>query len=240
MNNRKFARLSAAQKRKKLAYVLQYNESDADLRHRSCARQYRLLTERKSTMCLRRTQPNYQIPMPAPLPETEADLLRRAFGLIQRRIGEYLAGSYPDARWVWECPNPQARIAEGDPLYIRLNHAGGYRRAEVLITQLQFKGLRYDAISEPVSPPPEEPPEEPGETDYSYLAYEWVAAHAMELDARANEAAARGETEFIIPADELPDPASWQAVCEELMRNGFNEAVVTETGITTKIEVKGN
>ena len=191
-------------------------------------------------MSLRKTQPNYQIPMPAPLPETEADLLRRAFGLIQRRIGEHLAGAYPEARWIWECPNPRARIAEGDTVHIRLNHAGGYRRAEVLTTRLQFKGLRYDAISEPVSPPPEEPHEEPGETDYSYLAYEWVAAHAMELDARANGAAGCGETELIIPADELPDSAGWQAVCEELMRNGFNEAVVTETGITTKIEVKGN
>ena len=186
-------------------------------------------------MCLRRTQPNYQVHMSPPLPETEADLLRRAFGLIQRRIGEHLAGAYPEARWVWECPNPQARIAGGDPVYIRLGRAGGYRRAEVLVTRLQFKGLRFDAVPEPVPPTPEEPPEEPGETDYSYLAYEWVAANAMELDARANEAAGRGETELIIPADELPDPAGWQAVCEELMRNGFNEAVVTETGITTKL-----
>ena len=234
MNNRKFARLTAAQKQKKLAYVLCHNESDADPRRRSSSRQQRLLAERKSTMCLRKTQPNYQIPMPAPLPETEADLLRRAFGLIQRRIGEHLAGAYPEARWIWDCLNPRARIAEGDHVYIRLNHAGGYRRAEVLITRLQFKGLRFDAISEP-APPHEEPPEEPGETDYSYLAYEWVAAHAMELDARANEAAGRGETELIIPADELPDPAGWQAVCEELMRNGFNEAVVTETGIKTKL-----
>ena len=186
-------------------------------------------------MCLRKTQPNYQIPMPAPCPETEADLLRRAFGLIQRRIAEHLAGAYPDARWVWEFPNPQARIAEGDSLYIRLNHAGGYRRAEVLIARLQFKGLRYDAVPEHAPLPPVEPPEEPEDTDYSYLAYEWVEAHAMELDARANEAAARGESELIIPADELPDPASWQAVCDELMRNGFNEAAVTETGIKTKL-----
>jgi hypothetical protein len=235
MNNRKFARLTAAQKQKKLAYVLRHNESDADPRRRSSLRQQRLLAERKSTMCLRRTQPNYQVPMPAPLPETEADLLRRAFGLIQRRIGEHLTGAYPEARWIWECPNPQARIAEGVPGHIRLNHAGGYRRAEVLITRLQFKGLRFDSIPEPTPPPSEEPTEEPGETDYSYLAYEWVAAHAMELDVRANDAAGRGETELFIPADELPDLAGWQAVCEELMRNGFNEAVVTETGIKTKL-----
>jgi len=238
MNNRKFARLSAAQKRKKLAYVLRHNESDAG-RHRSSSRQQRLLAERKTTMCLRKTQPNYQIPMPAPLPETEADLLRRAVGLIQRRITEHLAGAYPEARWIWELPNAQARIAEGDPVHIRLNHAGGYRRAEVLITRLQFKGLKFDSIPEFAPPPPEEPPEEPGETDYSYLAYEWVEAHSMELDNRANDAIGRGETELIIYTDELPAPASWQAICEELMRNGFSEAVITETGITTHL-LKGN
>jgi hypothetical protein len=240
MNNRKFARLTAAQKQKKLAYVLRHNESDADDWRRSSSRQQRLLAERKTTMCLRRTQPNHKIPMPPPLPETEADLLRRASGLIQRRITEHLAGAYPEARWIWALPNAQARIAAGEPVHIVLNRAGGYRKAEVQIVRLQFKGLKFEPVPDFVLPPPDDPPEEPGETDYSYLAYEWMEAHAMELDARANDAAGRGETELIIPADELPDPAGWQAVCEELMRNGFSEAVVTETGIKTKLSEKGN
>ena len=236
MNNRKFARLTDAQKQKKLAYVLRHNESDADLQRRSVIRQRYLLAERMSTMCVRKTNTPYQVPMPPPVPpDNEEDLLRRAFGLIQRRITEHLAVAYPEARWIWETPNAQACIAAGRYPHIILNRAGGYRKAQVQIVQLQFKGLRFEPVPEFVPLPPEEPPEEPGDTDYSYLAYEWVAAHAMELDARANEAAGCGETELVIPADELPDPAGWQAVCEELMRNGFNEAVVTETGITTKL-----
>jgi len=183
-------------------------------------------------MCWHKNQQSsYQIPMPAPPPDTEADILRRAFGLIQRRITEYLAGAYPEARWVWDCPCPRARVADGDVAHIRLSQAGGYRRAEVLIARLQFKGLRFDAAAEPVPPPPTEPED----TDYSYLAYEWVEANLQELNARGNEAADSGEPEMTIAADELPDPASWAAICEELMRNGFSEAVVIESGIITKI-----
>jgi len=182
-------------------------------------------------MFRQKTRVNYQIPMPAPPPETEADILRRAFGLIQRRITEYLAGAYPEARWVWDCPCPQARVADGDAAHIRLNQAGGYRRAEVLISRLQFKGLRFDAANEPAPLPVIEPED----TDYSYLAYEWVEANLAELNERSKETADSGESKMIITADELPEPASWAAVCEELMRNGFSEAVVYESGIKTKI-----
>jgi hypothetical protein len=177
-------------------------------------------------MCRRKPQPTCQPPPPIPRPETEADLLRRAFGLIQRRITEHLAGYYPDARWVWETPNPQAHIAEGEPVHILLNRAGGYQRAEVRIHQLQFRGLKFCTLEQP-----EEPlPPEPDNTDFSFLAYEWVEAHLALL----NECI-EGKTELHLEADELPDPASWPEICAELMRNGFGEAVVTATGITLKI-----
>ena len=186
-------------------------------------------------MCFRKTTVPYQVPMPPPArPDNEADLLRRAFGLIQRRVTEHLAGAYPEARWIWELPNAQARIAAGEPVRIVLNRAGGYRKAEVQIVRLQFKGLKFEPAPDFVPTPPDEPPEEPGETDYSYLAFEWVEANLMELNTRISEAIGSGETELRIAADELPDPAAWQAVCDELIRNGFSEAVVTETGITTK------
>ena len=171
---------------------------------------------------------------PSARPDNEADILRRAFGLIQRRITEYLAGSYPEARWVWETPNAQARIVADEPVHILLGRAGGYRRAEVRIDRLLFKELKFDSLPEPV-PPPEEPPGEPDETDYSLLAFEWVESHVQALNQRGNESIADGETEIHIAADELPDPASWTAICAELKHNGFSEAVVTETGIATKL-----
>ncbi|MCL2299142.1 MAG: hypothetical protein FWC27_03220 [Firmicutes bacterium] len=188
-------------------------------------------------MCFRKQTPIYQVPMPPPQrPDNEADLLRHAFGLIQRRISEHLAGAYPGARWIWESSNAQARIAAGEPVHILLGRTGGYRRAAVQVVQLQFKGLKFDSLPEPMPPPPQEdPPRESGETDYSLLAFEWVESRVQELNQRGNEIIADGETEIRIEADELPDPASWPAICAELKRNGFSEAVVTETGITTKL-----
>jgi len=212
-------------RQRKLAAVLRYGE------------RCRLLRKGSQDMCFRKQTPIYQIPMPPPArPDNEADILRHAFGLIQRRITEYLAGAYPEARWIWELPNAQARIVAGEPVHILLNRAGGYRRAEVQIDKLLFKKLKFDSLPEPIPPPPpEEPSEESGETDYSLLAFEWVESHVQELNQRGNESIADGETDIRIEADELPDPASWTAICAELKRNGFSEAVVTETGITTKL-----
>ena len=196
---------------------------------------YRLLKKGSQDMCFRRQTPIYQVPMPPPArPDNEADILRHAFGLIQRRITEHLAGTYPEARWVWETPNAQARIVAGEPVHILLGRAGGYRRAEVRIDRLLFKGLKFESVPES-QPPPEGPSGEPDETDYSLLAFEWVDSHVQELNQRGNELVGHGETEICIAADELPDPDSWPDICAELMRNGFSEAVVTETGITTKL-----
>jgi hypothetical protein len=230
MNNRKFRLLSAAKKQEKQAAVLRYRRPK----------------ERMENMCWQKQHPNHQIPMPPLSPEYEADLLRRAFGLIQRRITEHLSGSYPEARWVWETPNAQAHIAAGDPVYILLNRAGGFRRAEVRMFQLQFRGLKFDAAEsqEPALTDAKRgaPPQATGGTDFSLLAYEWVEAHLLMLNERGNEAVASGEEEIHIAADELPDPASWEAICAELIRSGFREAAVTETGIITKLpdEKKGN
>lgn len=190
-------------------------------------------------MCFRKQTPITQTPMPAQVPpDNEADLIRRAFGIIQRRITEHLAGYFPDAHWVWSLPNAQARIAAGEPVHIMLNQAGGYRSAEVQIVRLQFKGLKFASL--PASPPQPEQ-EEPAGTDYSYLAFEWVEAHLLELNERLKEAIGCGESELCLSVNELPDPASWQAICDELQRNGFSKTEVTETGITTKIiEEEGN
>ena len=224
LNNQKFKLLSEAKRQQKLAAILRFGA------------QRGLLQKGSQDMCFRRQAPIYQVPMPPPVtPDNEADLIRRAFGLIQRRINEHLAGAYPEARWIWETPNAQARIIAGEPVHIMLNRAGGYRRAEVQVIRLQFKGLVFEPVPmpEPIQLP-EGPPGEPDETDYSLLAFEWVESHVQELNQRGNEIIAQGKSEICIAADELPDPASWPDICIALKHSGFSEAVITETGITTK------
>jgi hypothetical protein len=185
-------------------------------------------------------------------PETEQDILRRAFGVIQRRITEQLTGFYPDARWVWAKPNPMADIAEGNPVFILLNRAGGFKKAEVVICRLQFKTLRFetaaDALPMPKTEPEAEAENEPEETNYGLLAFEWVEANSLMLNRLCNDAIANRDTDFLIPSEDLPAQESWQDICDELVHNGFAETTITPDGIRvshtknadTQMREKGN
>ncbi|MCL2343533.1 MAG: hypothetical protein FWC62_06520 [Firmicutes bacterium] len=186
---------------------------------------------------------------PPPRPprlDTEGDVIRVAFSILHRRVTERVMSQYPDARWVWENSNPMGRFAENLPLTILLNRAGGFRKASVLAHNLQFCGLTYDTVETGDS---EEPPEvdadsdpenenttELGEAvDYALTAFQWVDANLLNLNNRCNNAIAEGQTTLLIPAGDLPHPDSWPEVCEELMRNGFSEAVVQANGINVII-----
>ena len=83
------------------------------------------------------------LPLPA-LPEpkepTEKDVRDIAYSVILRRITELVAASYPEARWVWEAPNARQLIELGEDVFILLNRAGGFRRAHVVIQNLQEIG----------------------------------------------------------------------------------------------------
>jgi hypothetical protein len=168
-------------------------------------------------------------------PETEQDILRRAFGLIQRRITEQLTDFHPDARWVWAKPNPMANIAEGNPVFVLLNRAGGFKKAEVIICRLQFKTLRFetaeDALPLPETAPEAEDEAEPPETNYGLLAFEWVEENSLTLNRLCNDAIANGAPDFLIPSADLSVRESWQAICDELVHNGFAEAAITPDGI---------
>jgi hypothetical protein len=172
-------------------------------------------------------------PTQAPRPDNEQDVLRRAFGLIQRRITEYLAGMYPDARWVWSRSNALSDIANGVSVFVLLNRAGGFRKAEVLLNLLQFKGLRFESIPQenPSEPETDSADDENEDVNYSLLAFEWFEAHSLELNQRCNETIAKGQTSFEIPAGELPVEKSWTDICAELIRNGFEGAEITGGGI---------
>lgn len=191
-------------------------------------------------------------PQPAPIRmDNEQDLIRIAFGVLQRRVTERVTSRYPFARWVWEMPNPMERFASGLPLTILLNRAGGFGKAAVQVHNLQFSRLVFDSLE---MDNPDEPPMETdtdadfpaddefdGEAwdeapaDYALAAFQWVEANLLALNDRCNDAIAGGQDVMLIPARELPDPGSWEQVCEELERNGFSEAHVQDDGISVTL-----
>ena len=77
----------------------------------------------------------------------------------------------------------------------------------------------------------ESEPEQTSLPNYEFLAFEWVEAHAVELNERCNECIAQGLKVCRISAGELPESESWQAICHELRHNGIADCVPTDVGI---------
>ena len=193
--------------------------------------------------------------LPAPKAQhepSETDMKAMAYVLIQRRITQILEAKYPDVRWIWENPRAQEDIFAGNPIYVILNKAGGYKRGLVLIRNLQVFDVIFDAVPQtdspavpPVSNPPKSDPApqppEPEEDDeipedFGLLAFQWVEAHVIELNDRINEAIGRRETSMLICACELPIRESWVEICKELERNDLTGAVCREDGILIEFE----
>ena len=182
-------------------------------------------------------------------PPTEKDLQSAAYTIVQCRITQILSAKFPEARWVWENPNAKKCIQDGEEVYVLLNRAGGYRRAKVVIANLQVLGIKYCSAEEEDPPEIQEPDtEEPEESDvsessedsepeeerpinYELLAYEWTEAHIVELNARCNEAIAEEKESVLLTAEELPVKESWPDICNELIRAGLENAVCQDTGI---------
>ena len=143
---------------------------------------------------------------------------------ILRRITELVTAEYPEARWVWEAPNAKALFETGADLFVLLNRAGGYRRAKVIIHNLQVLGIEYETAAEPANPEPEK-------ESFQLIAFEWAEAHIFELNTRCNEAIGQNLSELLIYADELPAKESWEDVCDELSRAGLEEVQCVPEGI---------
>ena len=171
------------------------------------------------------------VPSAPPHHDTEQDVIRIAFGILQRRVTEQVTSRYPNARWIWEGPNAMERFAEGLPLTIMLNRAGGFKKATVQIHNLQFRGLLYGTTKSEEDSEDNDSVSEAENTDYSVLAFEWTDANMLTLITRGNESLARGDTTMLIPDQDLPPHDSWPDICEELTRSGFTEAVIGEDGI---------
>lgn len=169
------------------------------------------------------------LPEPAPF-ATEQDVLTLAYSLICQRVTALVTADYTSARWIWESPNARQFIQDGSDVFILLNRAGGYGRAQVIIQNLQVTGLRYGAVPAPApaeSTPPAEP-ENNADSDYSLLAFQWVDAHTADLSARCNEAKQNGLAYVLVPETELPIAQSWPDICTELARAGFKTQLLAE------------
>ena len=163
-------------------------------------------------------EPMPQAPEPVKEP-TEHDVRELAYAVILKRITELITDEYPEARWVWENPNAKKCIQNGEEVYVLLNRAGGYRRAKVVIANLQVLGIKYCSA------------EEDRPVNYELLAYEWTEAHIVELNARCNEAIAEEKESVLLTAEELPVKESWPDICNELIRAGLENAVCQDAGI---------
>lgn len=180
-------------------------------------------------------------PLPLLLPESakepsEKDVLALAYSVILRRITELVQISYPEAKWVWESTSAQKQIENGEDVFILLNRASGYRRAKVILQNLQVMGIDYQSQEQPdEAATPETHPdtdsEETAEENYELLAFEWVESHIFGLNARCNEAIGDGLDELVLPAGELPGWESWPDICQELIRAGLADAQCIPEGI---------
>ena len=186
---------------------------------------YSLVKDKK-----RKTIPSKPIlPEPAPL-ATEQDVLTLAYSLICQRVTALVTADYPSARWIWESPNARQLIQDGRDVFILLNRAGGYGRAQVIIHNLQVTGLCYGAVPvpTPAESTPQAEPESNADSDYSLLAFQWVDAHTADLSARCNKAKQNGLAHVLVPETELPIAQSWPDICAELARAGFKTQLLAE------------
>lgn len=176
----------------------------------------------------------------------------QSFGELQTRITRWVRQEYPNARWVWKYPDAKARFQRGEELAILLNRAGGYREAVVCLQGNQFLGMRCLCdlaenlrLKQPEeSAPPQEgqptleeaasQPEPSQPEDYSLAAFEWVESHLEELNILCNECIAQKQDFLLLTGGDLPEPAAWPVLCQELLRNGLS-CHMEEEGVRIQI-----
>lgn len=171
--------------------------------------------------------------LPEPQEPTEQDVETIAYSVILRRITEFVTASYPEARWIWEAPNAKELIEKGEDVFILLNRAGGFRRARVVIRNLQVVNIEYNCCTvKPIVPEQDDADtDDSKEENFDLVAFEWTDAHIMELNKRCNESIGEGMTEIILTSEELPVKDSWSAVCKELEKNGIDDVKCISQGI---------
>lgn len=151
---------------------------------------------------------------------------------FEKQVTELVKNEFPNARWVWECPDAFKEFLMGNDIYIILNKAGGYKRANVIYRGLKAYGLSFDIKERELDEPPEAffDSESLG-TNYELLAFEWCEAHKADLEERCKDIKDLGQKEMLISSDELPAAESWECIQKELVRDGFLNARCMTDGI---------
>lgn len=188
-------------------------------------------------------EPRLKLPAPASVP-VKMNAHPTAYHATQMQITQLLQQKYPNVRWVWENPRTQEDILAGNPVYILLNKAGGYRRARVVFQNLQVVDISLEeapTLNSPQSEMENEQNAEPALDDqlpenYSLLAFQWVDSHILDLNGKCNEALGNHQTEIEISREDLPAKESWPEICQELERNELPGAVCRDDGILIKIK----
>ena len=173
----------------------------------------------------------------------------QSFGDLQTQITRWVRQEYPEARWVWKYPDSKARFQRGEDMAILLNRAGGYREAVIHLQGKRLFEIQYlcapaekPQLEEPASPQKEQPtleeaasqPEPSQPEDYSLAAFEWVESHLEELNTLCNECIAQKQDFLLLTGGDLPEPAAWSALCQELLRNGLS-CHMEEEGVRIQI-----
>ena len=165
----------------------------------------------------------------------------QTFGTLQVQITRQVREQYPNARWVWKTPQMRERLRQGEEAAILLNRAGGYREASVYLLEGGKVEIRYllppevPATQEAVSQEEEAAAQTPVPEDHSLSTFEWVEAHMEELGALYNECIAQKQDFLLLTGGDLPEPAAWPGLCQELTRNGL-ESTMDEDGIQIQIK----
>ena len=166
------------------------------------------------------------------------------YAAIIQQVAGLVRHDYPDARWVWESPRAKEHIGAGENVYILLDHAGGFRKAEVQIRDMCAVSLKYET-EEPAreehahttqthfaeESEQVQPEDEPIQEDYSLLAFEWVESNIIDCNRRCNDAIGHGVADVMLTAEELPRKKSWGEICEQLKREGLRDVEITPSGI---------
>jgi len=169
---------------------------------------------------------------------TESDVWDLAYTVMVRRINELVEREYPGARWTWETPKLKMQVMNGNEVFIRLNHAGGYRRARVFIRNLELVFIEYESAEDTglisvADKPAQDMGPEP--KNYELAAFEWVDANIVALNKECNEAIGQGFSEVLLTEDQLPEREVWSEICKELICAGLPNAVCDNDGITIKL-----
>ena len=157
----------------------------------------------------------------------------QAFGNLQVQITRQVREQYPNARWVWKTPQAREKLRRGEEAAILLNRAGGYREAAIVPLEGGTVGpAAQEAVSQMEAAPVAQAPVP---EDHSLSAFEWVEAHMEELGALYNECIAQKQDFLLLTGGDLPEPAAWPALCQELTRNGLISSMA-EDGIQIQIK----